>query len=90
MVLGYKGGVVTGVALGIVALLFAPALSRWGRPLAKEAIKGGLDAYESARDRLAMLREQLEDLTAEARFERVMDERPSEASGTPAAEPRTG
>jgi gas vesicle protein len=96
--LGYRGGVVTGVALGIAAVLFAPALSRWGRPLAKQAIKGGLDAYESARDRLATLREQLEDLAAEAQFERLEAERPSEAPGAPAdaasgaaaAEQRTG
>jgi len=73
----YRGGLVTGMALGLMAALLAPALrpvaSRWGRPLAKGAVKGSLDTYEAARERLAQLSEQLEDLVAEAQVERATE-----------------
>ncbi|HYZ31253.1 MAG TPA: DUF5132 domain-containing protein [Crenalkalicoccus sp.] len=68
----------TGLAFGLVAALLAPALrpvaSRWGRPLAKGAIKGGLETYETARERIAVLGEQLEDLIVEAQVERATEQ----------------
>ena len=70
MALGFRGGLLTGVALVAVA---AFALPRWGRPVAKAALKGGTAAYESAGETLARLREALEDITAEAAFERAAE-----------------
>jgi hypothetical protein len=71
----YKAGLITGLAFSLVAALLAPAfrptVSRWGRPVAKGVIKGGLDAYEATRERLAELGEHVEDLVAEAQLERV-------------------
>jgi hypothetical protein len=68
----YRNGLMTGLALGIVATLFSPTLWRWGRPAAKAAIKGGLDAYDAGRETFAEASEAMEDLVAEAQFERSM------------------
>ena len=53
----------TGVGLSLVAAFLLP---RWGRPAAKATIKGGMAAYETAS-------ETLEDITAEAAFERAAE-----------------
>jgi len=45
-------------------------MARWGRPVAKGAIKGSLAAYEVARTRFAELGEMAQDLVAEAQIER--------------------
>jgi hypothetical protein len=58
MALGYRTGVT-------VSVLAAFVLSRWGRPVAKAVIKGGMGTYESATETLARLRETPEDITAE-------------------------
>ena len=79
MARGYTSGLLTGLALSAVGLLFAPLLSGWGRGAAKTAIKGGLVAYHSGRTRIAELGEQLEDLIAEAQVELAteqLDNRP--------------
>ena len=68
MAFSYRSGVLTGVGLSLVA---AFALPRWGRPAAKATIKGSMAAYETAAETLARLREVLEDITAEATFERA-------------------
>lgn len=77
MAVGYKAGVLTGVALSLGAALLGPlwrpALSRYGRPLAKTTVKGGLAAYEIGRGRLAELGETVQDLVAEAQMERVAE-----------------
>ena len=77
MAVGYRTGVLTGVALSLGAALLGPlwrpALSRYGRPLAKTTVKGGLAAYEVGRGRLAELGETMQDLVAEAQMERVTE-----------------
>jgi hypothetical protein len=70
MALSYRAGVLTGVGLSLVAAFVLP---RWGRPAAKATIKGGMAAYESASETLAQLRETLEDIAAEAGFERAAE-----------------
>ena len=85
MALSYRAGVLTGVGFSVVAALLLP---RWGRPATKATIKGGMAAYESASETLARLRETLEDITAEAAFERAAEyAAASEAAGA-AAVPR--
>ena len=49
------------------------ALPRWGRPAAKATIKGGMAADQMAAETLARLRETLEDIAAEAAFERASE-----------------
>ena len=66
----FKGNAVTGVAVGVGALLLAPgllpAVGRVVRPVAKAAIKGGMVLY---RETLAEFGEVASDLFAEARAE---------------------
>jgi hypothetical protein len=77
MARGYTSGVATGLAvsaaLALLGPLWRPALARWGRPAAKGAIKGGLNAYEVVRTRLAELGEQGQDLFVEAQVERATE-----------------
>ena len=51
MARGYTSGLMTGMAVSLVAAVLAPvwrpAISRWGRPAAKSAIRWGLEAYQS-------------------------------------------
>ena len=66
----FKGSAVTGVAIGVGALLLAPtvlpAVGRVLRPAAKAAIKGGMVFY---RETMAEIGEGAGDLFAEARAE---------------------
>ena len=63
MALSYRAGVLTGLGLSLAAAFVLP---RWGRPAAKATIKGGMAAYETAS-------ETLEDIAAEAAFERAVE-----------------
>ena len=85
MALGYRTGVLTGVGL---ALVMAFLLPRWGRPVAKATIKGGMGAYEGAAETLARLRETLEDIAAEAAFERAAEHASASGAERAAAVPR--
>src|SRR3954464_15868057 len=83
MALGYRSGLLTGLGLSLAAAFLLP---RWGRPAAKATIKGGMAAYETASETLARLRETLEDIVAEAVFERAAEnEKASEAERAAAA-----
>jgi hypothetical protein len=70
---GLKGNIVTGLAIGIGAMVFAPAvvpvISAVAKPLAKALIKTGILAYEKGREAFAEVSELVEDITAEARTE---------------------
>jgi hypothetical protein len=87
MAVGFRGGVLTGLALSFGAALleplWRPALARYGRTLAKGALKQGLAAYEIGRGQLAELGETVEDLVAEAQIERAI-ERAGHGDATPA------
>jgi hypothetical protein len=77
MARGYTSGIVTGMAVSLVAAVLAPvwrpAISRWGRPAAKAAIKWGLESYEAGREKLAEFGETVEDIVAEAQVERAVE-----------------
>ena len=66
----FKGGTVTGLAVGVGALLLVPtvlpAVGRVVRPAVKAAIKGGMVFY---RETVAEVGEMAGDLVAEARAE---------------------
>ena len=96
MARGYTSGLMTGLALSVAAAflgpLWRPAVSRWGRPAAKAAIKQGLVAYEIGRERLAELGETVEDVLAEAQVELATERLQSSAAATAArhSEPPAG
>lgn len=70
----FKGGnIVTGLAIGVGTALLAPvlvpAIGNVLRPAAKAAIKGGIVAYDWAREAAAQVGEAASDMAAEARSE---------------------
>ena len=73
----FGAGIAVGLAVSAGAALlrplWGPAVARWGRPLTKGAVKGGLAAYALARERVAELGEKAEDLIAEAQRERAAE-----------------
>jgi len=73
MARAYAGGVLTGIVFSVAAASLAPvwrpALSRWGRPVLKGAIKQGVLAYAVLRERTAEMGETMSDLVAEAQVE---------------------
>jgi len=85
MALGYRSGLLTGLGLSLAA---ASLLPRWGRPAAKATIKGGMSAYETASETLARLRETLEDIAAEAAFERAAEHAAASEAERAAAAPQ--
>ena len=73
MARGYASGIVTGIVVSLAAAALAPAwrpaLSRWGRPAVKGAIKQGVVAYAVLRERASEMGETVSDLLAEAQVE---------------------
>jgi hypothetical protein len=70
---GLKGNIITGLAIGvgtaILAPVIVPVLAGIVKPLAKSAIKGSITLYELNKEKLAEVKEVVEDLVAEARAE---------------------
>ena len=63
------GNVVTGLAIGVGALIAWPLLSPIARPLAKSVIKGGLIAYRQVEQLYAGAVEGIGDVVAETQQE---------------------
>jgi uncharacterized protein DUF5132 len=63
------GNVVTGLAIGVGALIAWPLIGPVARPLAKSIIKGGLFAYRQAGELFAGAVEGIGDVVAEAQQE---------------------
>ena len=65
-----KGGnLMTGLAIGVGALIAWPLISPIARPLAESVIKGGLTAYRQAEELFAGAIEGIGDVVAEAQQE---------------------
>jgi hypothetical protein len=77
----FRGNVLTGVVVGIGALLLVPAIGQVLRPAAKAVIKGGILASQG----LAELGETASDLVAEARAEMDQQENPEDSTAVAAA-----
>jgi hypothetical protein len=61
---------ILGVLFGaILAPVIAPVVLRVSRPFAKSATKAGLQAYRTGREKLALLKENMEDIIAESKSE---------------------
>ena len=71
------GGWVVGIGAIVLAPIVAPVLVKAGKPLAKAAIKRGLQLYEQSKGAIAEAGEVFEDLVAEAQAE-LADERQAE------------
>jgi hypothetical protein len=63
------GNLMTGLAIGVGALIAWPLISPIARPLAKSLIKGGLIAYRQAEEFFAGAIEGMGDIIAEAQQE---------------------
>jgi hypothetical protein len=70
---GFKGNVISGLAIGVGTALLAPiiipVLASIAKPLAKAAIKGGIAVYDKNKEIIAEAREVIEDLVAESKAE---------------------
>jgi hypothetical protein len=84
---GLKGSVLTGLAVGIGAVVLAPAvlpaLAGAAKPLMKAAVKSGIILFEKGKETVAELSEVVEDIVAEAKAE--MAEAHVEAASAAAA-----
>jgi hypothetical protein len=84
--MGGLGVFALGVGAALTARMAAPTIGRWARPVVRGAVKQGLMLSEGAQVRAAGLREDLEDLVAEAREdlrrEKVGPTRVGSAAGT--------
>jgi hypothetical protein len=81
----FKGNLLTAVAVGLGAVLFAPAAGQVLRPAAKAVIKGGMLAYRS----LSELGEMASDIVAEAGAELEQEGTTEAATATVPAGPTT-
>lgn len=70
---GFKGNIVTGLAIGIGTAIIGPTvipiIANAFKPVAKAAIKGGVLIYEKGKESLAEVSEVVEDIVAEAKAE---------------------
>lgn len=89
---GLKGNVVTGLGIGIGALILAPVIiplvATIAKPLVKATIKGGLILYERGREVVAEAGEVVEDLVAEVKAEMAQELNETEAVVGQAVESR--
>ncbi len=90
---GLKGNIVTALAIGIGAAILAPVViplfANVAKPLAKAAIKGGIQLYERGKEAFAEVAEITEDLVAEARSELAESTTAAAAVAAAAAPPAT-
>ncbi|HTN44573.1 MAG TPA: DUF5132 domain-containing protein [Nitrospiria bacterium] len=70
---GFRGNLLTGLAIGIGAAILAPvvipAVAAVAKPLAKAALKGGILLYDRGKEAVAEAGEVIEDLMAETKAE---------------------
>jgi len=70
---GFRGNLMTGLAIGIGAAILAPivipAVAAVAKPLAKAALKGGILLYDRGKEAVAEAGEVIEDLMAETKAE---------------------
>jgi hypothetical protein len=87
--MGGLGTFALGVTAALVARVAAPAIGRWARPLVRGAVKQGLVLSQGAQLRAAGMREDLEDLVAEAREDLRQDAQTAQSARAAQASSRT-
>jgi hypothetical protein len=75
------GAFALGVGAALTARALGPAIGRWVRPAARAVVKQGIILSQGAQVRAAELREDLEDLVAEARAEARAEAKPEATAG---------
>jgi hypothetical protein len=86
----FIAGLCLGIGAGIAGSGLAPAVRRLGKPFAKAAIKGGIQALEKGIEVASHFGETLEDMVAEVRSEMdgSLPQEPQQ-SGTASKAPRS-
>lgn len=82
--MGSFGAFALGIGAALAARAFGPALGRWTRPVVRGVVKQGIILGQGAQIRAAGLREDLEDLVAEARAEVPSGSAPAAQNGVAA------
>lgn len=82
-----EGNIVTGLAIGVGAMLLSPlvipVVAGIAKPLAKAAIKGGFVLYEKSKEVVAEVGEVVEDLVAEVQSELAEEQKGATSVTTP-------
>ena len=82
----FRGALFVGAAVATGAVL-GPAIWRNGRPIAKSALRSGMEVAEAARVAAARFVEDIEDLVAEVRHEQAEATEDDAATSATAASP---
>lgn len=69
MALHWRSGFLIGIAVGAGVALFGPMVWRSARPVAKSALRAGVEGYATAKIAAARIGEEVEDLAAEVMHE---------------------
>ena len=75
-----------GVGAAVLGFLFWPVIKRSARPVTKVVVAGAMAVGDRARTAVAELKEGLEDVVAEAQFERMKESMEPGETGTEIAE----
>ena len=90
----FEGNIGTGLAVGlgvaVLGPLLRPMVTNVVRPAAKMAIRGGIYAYDSAREAMVQAREVAGDAVAEARDDMRRDDMRTDAAAADPATHRSG
>lgn len=69
-----KTSLITGAALGLTATVILPIMKSTLQTLAVTGIRGAMDLADSTKSTLKFAREEIEDIIAEAQFERMKNQ----------------
>lgn len=75
-----KTGIITGVALGLTAAAILPIMKGTFLTLGIIGVKGALNLADTAKSTIILAREEIEDIIAEAQFERMKNQLDKEIS----------
>jgi hypothetical protein len=78
-----KTGLITGAALGLTATAFLPIMKSTLVNLSILGVKGGMSLVDSTKTTLKLAKEEIEDIMAEAQFERMKSQLDKEISLLP-------
>jgi len=81
-----KTGLITGAALGLTAAAILPIMKSTLLTLGIVGVKGTISLVDSAKTTLKLAKEEIEDIIAEAQFERMREQLDKEISLLPEGE----
>ena len=80
---GLKGTLAKGLAIGVGAVILAPAVLPALRPVARAAIKGGIKMYKKGKESFAEVSEVVGNLVSEAKAEMAEAKKSAASPVTP-------